>query len=126
MSGANGVTFGCVNTAAPADPQQQQAAAKDSKDKDGAKEEGAGKEEGGEDKEAAAAAHAAGLVRTWAFRTKGEDKVLALLAALERAKDKHSSGHAVGGNIVRYGGAAGEGQGGGLRGAGGADVRAFG
>lgn len=94
MSGANGVTFGCVNTAAPADPQQQQqaSAAKDSK-------EGEAKEEGGEDKDAAAA-HAASLVRTWAFRTKGEDKVLALLAALERAKDKHSSGHAVGGGSV--------------------------
>eukprot|EP00198_Chlamydomonas_reinhardtii_P013750 XP_001703087.1 predicted protein [Chlamydomonas reinhardtii] len=57
MNGANGVSFGCVNTAAPVDPKEEP------------KKEEAGKE--GED-----AKHGGGAVRTWAFRTKGEDKNL--------------------------------------------------
>ncbi|PNW72749.1 hypothetical protein CHLRE_15g641000v5 [Chlamydomonas reinhardtii] len=74
MNGANGVSFGCVNTAAPVDPKEEP------------KKEEAGKE--GED-----AKHGGGAVRTWAFRTKGEDKVLALLAALEKAKTSHATAH---------------------------------
>ncbi|EFJ43412.1 hypothetical protein VOLCADRAFT_106848 [Volvox carteri f. nagariensis] len=83
MQGANGVTFGCVNTAAPPEPnnQQQQAAAADAKsdDKDAA---------AGSSKVAAAAGSS--LVKTWAFSTKGEDKMLGLMAALEKAKLDHS------------------------------------
>ncbi|GLI65358.1 hypothetical protein VaNZ11_008908 [Volvox africanus] len=76
MQGANGVTFSCVNTAAATDASQQQAGPADAK---------------AEGDEAAGGSGKAGadLSRTWAFRTKGEDKVLALLAALERAKQQH-------------------------------------
>ncbi|GIM04157.1 hypothetical protein Vretimale_8760 [Volvox reticuliferus] len=76
MQGANGVTFSCVNTAAATDASQQQAAPADAK---------------AEGDEAAGGSSKAGvdLSRTWAFRTKGEEKVLALLAALERAKQMH-------------------------------------
>ncbi|GIL55743.1 hypothetical protein Vafri_11276 [Volvox africanus] len=78
MQGANGVTFSCVNTAAATDASQQQAAPADAKAEGDEAVGGSGSGKAGAD-----------LSRTWAFRTKGEEKVLALLAALERAKQQH-------------------------------------
>ena len=65
------MTFGCVNTAAPGDGPAAEAADKD--------KDAAGKEP----------ASGTGLVRTWALRMKGEEKILAMAAALEKAKAQH-------------------------------------
>ena len=72
-----------MNTAAPVDPNQPQQAAP---------VDGAGQDKGA-DKDAAGSKPSAGhgMVRTWAFRTKGEDKVFALLAVLEKAKQDCSN-----------------------------------
>lgn len=72
-----GVTFACVNVAAPAESNDGQ--------------KGGDTASGASD----AAAHKPGIApTTWALRVKPRDRVEKLIAALEKAKTEYCQGHA--------------------------------